>query len=64
MRQLKVVIVGDGAVGKTCLLWSFMDGRKPDPDEYEPTVFDNMSKMIEIDGEHVSWVLLFKLWIE
>ena len=54
MVQLKVVAVGDGAVGKTCLFWSFMDGRKPDPGQYEPTVFDNLSKTIDINGKTVS----------
>ena len=37
--SIKLVAVGDGAVGKTCLLNVFDKGQFPD--HYEPTVFEN-----------------------
>ncbi|KIL57174.1 hypothetical protein M378DRAFT_46146, partial [Amanita muscaria Koide BX008] len=47
----KLVIVGDPACGKTCLLIVFSKGTFPErPD---PTVFDNYVADVEVDGKHV-----------
>src|SRR6266498_4775287 len=51
----KLVIVGDGACGKTCLLIVFSKGTFPD--FYVPTVFENYVTIIEIDGKSVELAL-------
>ncbi|ETO06163.1 hypothetical protein RFI_31233 [Reticulomyxa filosa] len=48
---IKLVAVGDGAIGKTCLLISYT--KNEFPKEYVPTVFENITKeaTVEINGE-------------
>lgn len=50
----KLVIVGDGACGKTCLLIVF--SKDQFPEVYVPTVFENYVADIEVDGKQVSLV--------
>ncbi|XP_068955313.1 transforming protein RhoA-like isoform X1 [Petaurus breviceps papuanus] len=51
----KLVIVGDGECGKTCLLIVF--SKDQFPDVYVPTVFENYVADIEVDGKQVELAL-------
>lgn len=48
----KLVIVGDGACGKTCLLIVF--SKDQFPEVYVPTVFENYVADIEVDSKQAS----------
>mmetsp|Transcript_29388 Transcript_29388/g.49603 ORF Transcript_29388/g.49603 Transcript_29388/m.49603 type:complete len:197 (-) Transcript_29388:435-1025(-) len=49
MDEIKSVVVGDGTVGKTCLLISFTSDKYDDT--YIPTIFDTYTVNIMVDGK-------------
>lgn len=53
----KLVIVGDGACGKTCLLIVF--SKDQFPEVYVPTVFENYVADIEVDGKQVNYIYIY-----
>lgn len=59
LRSGKVVLIGDGACGKTCLLEVFRCDQFPE--EYVPTVVDNFIKVVPFD-DNTDKVAKLALW--
>ena len=55
-KSVKVVVVGDGAVGKTCLITAYGENRFPS--DYIPTVSDTYEGPCEYEGAEVA----LKIW--
>jgi len=51
MDMKKLVVVGDGACGKTCLLVTFATGKFPE--QYVPTIFETYVAHLTIDNKPI-----------
>ncbi|KAJ2400085.1 GTP-binding protein Rho1 [Coemansia sp. RSA 2559] len=58
VSKRKVVVIGDGACGKTCLLHVFRDGSFPPNDQYIPTIFDTWVADMLVDDRRIE----LQLW--
>jgi len=49
MREYKLVVLGSGGVGKSCLTVQFVQGIFVE--KYDPTIEDSYRKQVEVDGQ-------------
>ncbi|KAK8885722.1 hypothetical protein M9Y10_041174 [Tritrichomonas musculus] len=49
IQPIRIVAIGDGAVGKTCMLLVFKGD--PFPEDYEPTIFENFHEIRTFQGK-------------
>jgi len=54
--KIQLVVVGDGAVGKTCALVSYCKGEYPT--EYIPTVFETYCVQLTVDAKDIDLILM------
>lgn len=60
-KEIKLVFVGDGSVGKTCVLVSYTTDKFPT--DYIPTIFENYSGFITVNGQQVKLNLMYSQYI-
>lgn len=48
-KSVKCVVVGDGTVGKTCMILSY--SKDQFPQEYTPTVANNVDTSLTVDNQ-------------
>ena len=60
MESMKLVVVGDAAIGKTSLLMRY--ALKKFPTEHVPTVFDNYSTEVHVGNKSLKYLKLLYLF--